>query len=448
MRAVHAARVVFGQELARKAIGGIGIRVAGAIFGFAFNVVLARALGKAGTGTVMFYLNFGTMMGLIATSGMDVVGLRELSRSEHDRLGAEMIFGRLLCNAFLSAIFFTVGAAAFLFLFGASVAGTVNGSIWLASALVLFLTVFQKCCSDWLIGIHEFAASQVVFYFINRLASIVLLFTALVFFGAAADFPALCVLIYAAGLFLAVIFGLRRAVAHFSWPKIASAVRPSFPLLGDGISCGMQNAAFIALNLSPFVLLGWLSNISELGIFGVSQRLVALMVLVLTTISQFAMRDFARASGQGEFAALTRSLTTSARLTCAAAIPITLCLVVFAPFWILVFGKAFAGAAPTLALLSIGLCAQCLGMPFQSALLATNHERSARNVTFVCAAVGIALNTVLIPRLGAEGAAIGTGVGLALQSLGHAMRVLSLLSVRVDVAHLRIIPAHIAAVAT
>jgi O-antigen/teichoic acid export membrane protein len=215
-------------------------------------------------------------------------------------------------------------------------------------------------------------------------------------------------------------------------------------LFRDGISCGTQNAAFIALNLSPFVLLGALSSTSELGLFSVSQRLVAVMVLALTTISQFAMRDFARASGEREFAVLARALTASVRLTFAAAIPITIVLVAFAPLWISVFGRAFAGGAATLALLSCAICAQCLGMPFQSALLATNHERSARDVTLVCAALGIALNIYFIPRWGAEGAAIGTGVGLALQSLGHAFRVLSLLPVRLDIAGFRVVPAQIA----
>jgi O-antigen/teichoic acid export membrane protein len=442
-RALSFAKSALGQDLARLSAGAIGIRAIGAAFGFLFNVVLARSLGRGGTGTVMFYLNFGTMVGLIATAGMDVVGLRELSRLDKDRSRAEVVFAQVLCNMLLSALIFSAAGLAFLLLFGASLAGTASVGICMASALILFLTAFQKSCSDWLIGIYEFAASQLVFYFINRIASLALLVVALMLAGATKEF---FVYVYAFGLLLAVLFGVRCIVAYFSWRKIAAGFMPSLPLLRDGGSCGMQNAAFIALTLSPFVLLGALSTTSELGLFAVSQRVVALMVLALTAISQFAMRDFARASGRQEIGALAGSLTTSVRLTGAAAIPITICLVAFAALWLSVFGRAFAGANTTLALLSCGICAQCLGMPFQSALLATNHERSARNVTLLCAALGIALNAFLIPQWGAEGAAIGTGIGLALQSLGHAARVVNLLHVRLDFARLRIIPTQIAIV--
>jgi O-antigen/teichoic acid export membrane protein len=443
-RAFSVFRAISSQELARLSVGAIGIRAAGAIFGFAFNILLARSLGRAGTGTVMFYLNFGTMVGLIATAGMDVVGLRELSRLDGDRPRAEGILAQILCNALLSALIFCAMGMLVLLQFGATLAGVAAIGTCATAGLILFLSAFQKNCSDWLIGIHEPVASQLVFYFINRMAALILLICVAVSSGATAE---IVIFIYAAGLLLAVAFGIWRLFAKFSWRRIVYGFAPSLTLLRDGISCGLQNAGFIALNLSPFILLAASSNTSELGLFGVSQRLVALIVLALTAISQFAMRDFARASGRQDFDTLAQALTSSVRLTIAVAVPLTLCLVVFAPVWISVFGHAFLGAAPTLALLSCAICAQCLGMPFQSLLLATNHERSARNVTLFCAGVGIALNGLLIPRFGAEGAAVGTGVGLALQSLGHAVRALRLLPVRLEMAQLRIVPREIAAMA-
>jgi O-antigen/teichoic acid export membrane protein len=178
------------------------------------------------------------------------------------------------------------------------------------------------------------------------------------------------------------------------------------------------------------LLLGALSTSSQIGLFGVSQRLVAIIILALTTISQLAMRNFSRAFGARDFAGLARALTASVRLTFVAAIGLSLPLIVFAPIWVSIFGRSFAPAAPTLALFSAAICAQCLGMPFQAALLTTNHERPARNVTIVCAAIGIALNGLLIPYWGALGAALGTGTGLALQSIGHAVYSLRVLPLR------------------
>jgi O-antigen/teichoic acid export membrane protein len=424
--------------LARSSLNSIAIRTTGAVFGFAFNILLSRTLGAAGTGVAMFYLNFAALIGLIATGGMDIVGLRELSRHTDDGLRASVILGHVAANGFLSAVAFSVGGFLFMRMFGGSLIG--SGGIWLdfVCALTLFFSAFQKTFSDWLIAIREFAASQLTFYFINRVASLGLAVAVVALDGppSAGSF----IWIYAAGLLLAVVFASRRMFAHFSWREIVRRFSPSLPLFRDGISCGVQNTAFILLNLSPFLLLGALSNTTELGLFGVSQRLVALILLALTAISQFAMRDLSRAYGAGDFGMLASALTTSVRLTFAISFALTLLLVAFAPAWVLIFGKEFVAAASVLTVLSLGIWSQSLGMPFQAALFATNRERTARNVTIVCAAIGIASNALLIPYWGALGAALGTGIGLALQSIGHGACALTFLPVRLELAALRLVP--------
>lgn len=429
-----------GQELARISSAGIAIRAAGAACGFLFNVVLARTLGKAGTGTVMLYLNFTTMIGLIATGGMDVVGLRELSRRANDRARAATMLGEVLSSALPSVLLFSIGGFAFLSLFGRSLAGSGDVWVYLICALALALTAFQKMLSDWLIGLREFASSQLVFYFLNRVVSVILLLP-VTMLGLSGGAPTRTFIsVYAAGLLVAVVYAIRRMSAHFCGHAAFPKTLPAKPLLRDGIACGIQNAAFVLLNLSPFMLLGALSTSSEIGLFGVSQRLVAIVILAVTTISQLAMGEFSRAFGNRDFAALAHSLTASVRLTFSVAIALSLPLAVLAPLWVLVFGKPFAAAAPTLTLLSVATCIQCLGMPFQAALLTTNNERPARNVTLVCAAIGIALNAVFIPRWGSPGAALGTGIGLALQSLGHAACALNVLPVRFSLALFRVVP--------
>ena len=428
------------HTLARASLSSICIRSGGAIFGLIFNIVLSRTLGAAGTGVVMFYLNFAALTGLIATGGMDTVGLRELSRHADDGSRASIILGHVASNALLSALAFSIGGFLFLWLFGSSLTGGGGIGIDFVCALVLFLSAFQKTFSDWLVAVREFAASQLTFYFINRVASLGLALAVIALAGSGGPSAGSFICVYAAGLSLAVLYAFRRVFEHFSWHEVVRGLRPALPLFRDGVSCGVQNTAFILLILSPFVLLGALSNTTELGLFGVSQRLVAFILLALTAISQFAMRDFSRAFGTADFGMLANALTTSVRLTFAASLALTFPLVAFAPFWVLVFGKGFAGAASVLAVLSVGTCAQCLGMPFQAALFATNNERAARNVTIVCAVIGIAFNALLIPSWGALGAALGTGIGLALQSVGHGAYILRVLPVHLELAVLRVVP--------
>src|SRR5579862_6656788 len=133
-----------GNRFTRASLTGIGIRALGAACGFLFNVVLARTLGRAGTGSVMFYLNFATMIGLIATGGMDVVGLRELSRHADDRGNATAVLSRLVAGALPSLLLFSIWGFVFLLLCGSSLAGTGNMWIYQICTLMLCLTAFQK----------------------------------------------------------------------------------------------------------------------------------------------------------------------------------------------------------------------------------------------------------------------------------------------------------------
>jgi O-antigen/teichoic acid export membrane protein len=429
-----------GGKLARVSLTGIGIRAVGAACGFMFNVILARTLGKADTGSVLLYLNFASMVGLIATGGMDVVGLRELARHADNPARVAAVLASLVFSAIPSLFLFSLGGFVFLLLCGSSLAGIGGFPIYAISVLVLALTALQKMLSDWLLALREFAASQLVFYFVNRVASLILIAGIVGVAMHTGLSGQTFIWVYAAGMLVAVACAILRISSRFAGRLAFPKWLPAMPLLRDGIACAAQNAAFILLNLSPFLLLGALSTPAEIGLFGISQRLVAVIILALTTISQFAMRDFSRAFATSDFGALCRTLTASLRLTFAAAIGLTIPLILLAPLWVLIFGKSFTAAAPALALLSAATCAQCLGMPFQAALLTTSHERLARNVTMACAAVGIALNALLIPHWGAIGAAMGTGVGLALQSIGHATCAMRVLPLRFHLALFEIIP--------
>jgi hypothetical protein len=238
-------RVAVGQELVRVSLAGVGIRATGAACGFLFNVVLARALGKAGTGTVMLYLNFATMIGLIATAGMDVVGLRELSRRVDDRVCGAIVLGNVLSGALPSVLLFSIGGFVFLSLFGRSLAG--SGDIWLylICTLALAFTAFQKMFSDWLIALREFAPSQLVFYFLNRVISVVLLLPVMVLGISRGALSDTFVCIYAAGLLVAVLYAIRRISTHFSGRAVRVQFLPAMPLRDS--ECGVHP-------LEPFAL--------------------------------------------------------------------------------------------------------------------------------------------------------------------------------------------------
>lgn len=419
----------FRSGLVGRSISSVALRGSGAVLGFLFNILISRKLGPSGTGVVIFYLNLASMIGLIATLGMDTVGLRELARHDPKSEHAIAKFGQIFGNAALAVAVFSLGMFAFFLCFGFRLTDAGNIAIYAISTAILGLSALQKIYSDWLIGLQEYVRSQLTLYFINRVGSILL--GLVVFFGLTDAMAGETgyLLAYLAGMIAAVAYAFFCVARHFPWQRMVRHIRLSWTLLQEGLNCCALIVAFTALTLSPFILLSWLSTSQEVGFFGVTQRLVSLLVLVLTTISQFSLRELSLHFDRGDTPSLARSLTTSLRLTVGASLALTVPLVALSPWLVLIFGAGFRGAAPALAVMSVGILCQCLGMPFQAILLATGHERLARNIMAAGAVAGTLANALLVEPWGAAGAALGTGLGLALVSAGYVIYVLKVLPV-------------------
>ncbi len=88
------------------------------------------------------------------------------------------------------------------------------------------------------------------------------------------------------------------------------------------------------------------------------------------------------------------------------------------------FGPEFATGASVLLVLVAGHGINVMTGPVGTVLVMTGHEKIMRNNVLAAAAVNIGLNLVLVPRMGALGAAVATAASLAL------VNGLSLLQVR------------------
>ena len=91
---------------------------------------------------------------------------------------------------------------------------------------------------------------------------------------------------------------------------------------------------------------------------------------------------------------------------------IALPLLDLAGFVLSMFGDSFTAASGALRILLLGQLVNAATGSVGSLLTMTGHERAAAVVLAVAAAAQIALGLVLIPRLGAEGAALANTASL------------------------------------
>jgi O-antigen/teichoic acid export membrane protein len=173
----------------------------------------------------------------------------------------------------------------------------------------------------------------------------------------------------------------------------------------------------VVLNLYSYidtVMLGALATDTETGLYNAAYRVYegltyapAIMSSVLTPrLSSFFLSDraaHARLARQG--------------LAGSVAIALVVALVTWAiGGWVigLLFGSAFVPAARALTILAAGLVVVYPIWILQAVAMSASAERIMLRTAIIGSAVNIALNAVLIPRYGRDGAAAATVVGEAL----------------------------------
>lgn len=172
----------------------------------------------------------------------------------------------------------------------------------------------------------------------------------------------------------------------------------------------------------------------EVGAYAVPVRVVEFGNVIPTIFMISAFPLLARLREESA-ERLERATHLSFRAMALVAVPLAAYLFLYAqPILRAVFGTEFATSAPILRILTWSLPFAFANSVLYNRLFATGNQRTAAVLASVAAAVNVALNAVLIPRLGGVGAAEATVVAYALvvpaALLAQPSRLVGLLGVR------------------
>lgn len=203
-------------------------------------------------------------------------------------------------------------------------------------------------------------------------------------------------------------------------------------LLKEGLAVGLTNMLWAILQYAPLILIGSIVGGAETAWFGASHRIVVAL-LALSRMYHFNLYPaIARRAGQ-EAVELRRLVTASFRVTAWAGILAALVLTLLArPLLVLAFGKQFAVAAPTFAILVWMLPTELLSGHARWTLIATGQQRYVLRAHVAGLAASLLVGAALIPALQSVGAAIallaasfavwGVAHAYAVARLGHVVR--------------------------
>jgi len=389
------------SELLRRVIPNTGWLIADRVLRMAVSLVVsvwvARYLGPGAFGRYNFAIAFAMLFGPLGLQSLDRVVIRELVRSPAER---EEVLG----TAF--ALRLAGGAAASLLAIGTlSLLRRGDGEMLAMVAILSGAFVFQAFdVVDWwnqsgFQSRRSVLAAGTGFLFAALLRVLLILSHApLVAFAWAWSAE---LVIGSLGLALAH----RRRESGARWrPRVARAAalaRDAWPLL-------FASLMVMVYTRIDQVMLGQMKQAAELGIYAVAVRLVEVWYVVPTAIVTSVYPGLVALHGRDEAAfhdRLQRFYNLMVLISYAVAIPTSL----LAP-WIVgvLYGPAYARAAPMLALLVWSLPFTSLGLARGAYLNTMNWNGSYLMTVTAGCIVNVVLNLLLIPRLGGMGAVIAS----------------------------------------
>lgn len=204
-------------------------------------------------------------------------------------------------------------------------------------------------------------------------------------------------------------------------------------LLSTGLSLLLIASMTMVMNWTDTVMLGIWQTSVQVGIYNIALRTALLTSFLLSAAATILAPKFSSLYTTGDLKSLEELVRKSTRVIASSAALVTLILVL-APRSVLgLFGPGFQTGATALIILAIGqfinASVGCLG----HLLIMTGNHRSLHWITLLSAVLNIALNALLIPVYGINGAAMATAVSLSLFNLSCVVAVKRRLGINVFV---------------
>jgi O-antigen/teichoic acid export membrane protein len=404
---------------------------------FFLNIVLGRVMGAEGLGIFYLFQAWYRWLSQIGGLGLPLHCLRSLSVFEGrgDR-GASQRFLKIALGLVLG-LAVVIGLA--VLPFAPQMAGSTLGSQNLAYVLQAAVVAGALWVSLRIVGSAFKARSRpelaLVLEFSSLPVGLLLFVGASLLFGSVVSPPAL---IGASVLVLAVsvavsLFLLRDATVE-TQSETPLRVGELFPprTMGSFWGIGLVNSA---ISNAPLLLMPQFAAASEIALFGVSTRLVALAAAIQDAlVSDFSPR-FARHHEGGDATALRSAFRRSQLYSIVTYAPILLLFLTLPRLILGLFGPEFTAGVEFLTIVAIGQGVSSASGLVGSFLSMTHRQAVLLRINTVALVVMIVLILVLGSSLGAVGVAWAYAATVAIRNL------LGLVVVRATIRELRPAPA-------
>jgi len=402
-------------ELLRKGIMAFVLKIMGAGFAFFLQIIIARQFGASGAGTYFLALTVTIFAASIVRLGMD----NPVTRFVATHVLANE-FGKVLGVVTLaSRVTFLVSTvvATIIYFLAEHISNNLFDKPQLSlplkyMAIIIIPLAMSVIYAKALQGLKKTSETVLILGFFTPLIACFGLYVVKPKIGILG-----AVIIYGVAVVTTMVFAsFRWYQARKNWkhekleyPKKV-LFEASWPLFG---------AVFIEqlIHVFPFMVLGVWATINDVGLFAIAQRTSGIVGLLLVAANVVLAPKMAELFKMKDMLALAKITRYGGLIVTGVASPVIFTFLVF-PKWVMgLFGGEFVEAWLLLVIMSVGQLVNLMTGSVAFLLMMTGHERIHLYVNLIAAMLSISLSLLLIPYLGAVGAAISSAVPLIVVNL-------------------------------
>jgi O-antigen/teichoic acid export membrane protein len=410
-------------------IGSFAFRGLGLLLGFGVNVLLARLLGASEFGVYTLAFAVIALLAVPMHDGVANLLMREVARDT-----AASAWGNLRGDLLAANLFIVIGAVAAVVIVAPVVWTQVPAAgrvLWWLALALLPLYALANLRGAALLGLARPVLAQIP----DLILRPALLGLALLIGGGLAQWriaadramafhlgAALCAFLVGTALMLRAL------------PRQIHGAAPVYRMRAWMRSLGpfaLISGVQVTNSSLAVLLLGYFTTSPEISAYRVAFLGSSLLVIGMVAGGQVLSPQIAALHARGERTELQRRIRTMTRIMLATALPPALLLLVFShPLIQFVFGEQYVRAQWPIVILIIGQLINVGTGAVGVLLIMTGHELSALRTLIGTTLLNLVLGLVLIPPLGALGAAIATAAAMAVSNLRMAWQARALLGVR------------------
>jgi O-antigen/teichoic acid export membrane protein len=394
------------------------LRFGGLAVGYLLTLVIAHLFGAKGLGDYVLAITVLRLFTLLAKLGLDTTSIRFIaSFASQDKWTSIFRFRKQVVSILsLSSIV----SSLLMYCFAEPIADLINANykyIQLNAFLVLPMSFFMLHYQS-LRGLKRIAEFSFFYRMSQSLFSIIFILIIYQFFTTS-DVPVyayfLSVLIVSLLSFFAFIYWLNKRSegkesAELKIRSYKNLLKISIPLMFA------QSVQFI-MAWTDKLMLGNMTTPEDVGIYHTAFKLSMFASIALMSINSIASPKFAEMYAENNMKGLKKVVHQSTKMIFWTSVPLVSVFFVFPEFLLGIFGEEFKVGVTAFIFLSCGRLISSFSGSVGTILQMTGNQNIYAKILLFGAIMNVALNLILIPKYGINGAAIASMSSLIVWNL-------------------------------